>query len=143
MAMRTPTEHVEAGRALVRAGRLSTLRNKLGFTRTAMADLLQLSAITYNRCEDEPRSAGAIWPSTAERLGRFHYLAEKTLTELKSEDVRLSDLMPMHVIATYHGIPQEVLWDWYRRGDIDFVDLGILGLWMYKEDLYQLDRSEW
>lgn len=132
--MPSQDDHVDAGRDLVQYSWLVVLRQRLGFTRSAMAEMLHMSPVTYNRCEDEPDSAGRMWKSTAERLGRFAWLAEKTLNELSNENVELSDLTPLHVVATTYGLPQEVMLQWYRRGIIRADDLGILGLWIHKDD---------
>lgn len=135
--MRTPSEHAEHGRELVRSGQIVHLREELGLTRSAMADLLHLSPMTYNRFED-PDNALRMWDSTAERLGRFAYLAELTLHELEADGIKLSELTPLHLVAMTHGMPQEVILSWYRNGDIHGVDLGVLGLWIHKDDLHML-----
>lgn len=140
-AMRTPLEHVDHGRDLVWTGDLAQLRARLGFTRSAMADLLHMSPLTYNRCEDDPNSADRMWASTAERLGRFAYLAERTLSELEGEGVTLAELTPLHMVAMNHGLPQEVMLRWYRNGIIRGVDLGVLGMWIHKDDLYLLSEA--
>lgn len=140
--MRTPSEHARNGRNLVYTGQLSQVRIKLGFTRSAMAELLHMSRATYNKCEDEPDSARVIWSSTAERLGRFVYLMELTVERLAAEGVELRDMMPFHVIALQYGLPQEVLLHWYRQGLVYAEDLGVLGLWVRKDDLYMLDNQD-
>lgn len=139
--MRTPSEHVDYGRDLVWTGDLAKLRARLGFTRSAMADLLHMSPLTYNRCEDDPPSADRMWASTAERLGRFAYLASITLSELDHEGVVLADLTPLHMVAMTQGMPQEVMLRWYRNGIIRGVDLGVLGLWIHKDDLHILREA--
>lgn len=139
--MRTPLEHTNYGRDLVWTENLAFLRGRLGFTRSAMADLLHMSPLTYNKCEDDPESGRRIWASTAERLGRFAYLAELTLAELEEEGVELADLSPLHMVAMTQGIPQEVMLRWYRNGIIRGVDLGVLGLWIHKDDLHILREA--
>jgi hypothetical protein len=97
-----------------------------------------MSPLTYNKLEDTDEASERMWSSTAERLGRFEYLAEITLEELRSEGVRLDDLSPLHVIATHHGLPQELMLKWYREGKLPAWDLGILGLWIHKDDVHYL-----
>lgn len=136
--MRSPSEHAESGRQLVATGGLLLLRQRLGLSRSAMSVLLHMAQLTYTRCERRPESADRMWQSTAERLGRFAYLTDRTLSELAEEGVTLKDLTPMHVVATTYGLPQEVLLTWYRRGVIHAEDLGILGLWIHRDDLHYL-----
>lgn len=133
---RLPSEHADYGRNLVWTGDLAKLRARLGLAPTAVAAMLHMSPVTYKRCETQPSSAGSMWTSTAERLGRFAYLAERTLADLESEGIRLDEMVPLHIVATTHGLPQEVLLSWYRLGAIQAEDLGILGLWIHKEDLH-------
>ena len=140
-AMQTPEQHENRGRDLVWTGQLTTLRVRLGFTRGAMAELLHMSPVTYNRCEDLPGTANSMWSSTAERLGRFSWLAEKTLADMDTINVTLSDYTPLHLLAMTHGLPQEVLLKWYREGVIQAEDLGVLGLWVHKDDEYLLNEG--
>lgn len=140
-AMRTPQMHEMAGREAVMYGQLATLRQKLGLTRSGMAEILMMSPVTYNRCEDEPRSAGRMWRSTAERLGRFTWLAEQTLDRLAADGVDMAQLTHLPTVATTYGLPQEVLLRWYRSGAIHAEDLGILGLWIHKQDLHLVEEA--
>jgi hypothetical protein len=39
------------------------------------------------------------------------------------------------MVATLCGIPQELLLRWYRDGTFEAVDLGILGLWVTKDEM--------
>ncbi len=139
--MKTPQEHEQSGRALVASGDIVKLRERLRLTRSAMAEMLHMSTVTYYRCEDEPQSASRMWRSTAARLGRFAYLAEITLAELATENVRVQDLTPLHMVAVQYGMPQEVLLHWYRNGTIHAEDLGILGLWIHRDDLHYLQEA--
>lgn len=134
--MPTLQEHEATGRNAVLYGQLQLMRDELGFSRSAMADLLSISPVTYIRCEGDPSYSGAMWRSTAERLGRFMWLAERQLDLLEDEGIHLGDLMPLSEVATVSGMPQEVLMKWHREGVIATEDLGILGLWMYREDLH-------
>lgn len=141
--MRTPEEHAERGRQLVQEYGLLELRNRLGFSRSAMCELLHLATRTYRRCEEGgPGVAGVMWQATAERIGRFAFLADLVLDELQHDGVDLADLTPMHMVATTHGLPQELLLQWYREGVIQAEDLGVLGLWIHKDDLHLLNNQD-
>lgn len=140
-AMRTLQQHETVGRETVMYGQLATLRDKLGLSRSGMAEILMMSPVTYNRCEDDPSSAGKMWRSTAERLGRFVWLAEQTLDRLRDDGIDLTQLMHLPIVATTYGLPQEVLLHWYRSGVIEAEDLGILGLWVHKGDLHLVEEA--
>ena len=139
--MKKSQDHEKSGRALIASGNLVNLRNRLGLSRSAMTELLQLSVATYARYETEPESGWRMRPWTAERVGRFAYLAEITLAELAEDNITVDDLTPLHIAAVMHGIPQEVLFHWYRSGVIQAEDLGILGLWIHKEDLHLVEEA--
>lgn len=141
MAMPTVADHVTYGRNLVGSGQLVRLRHRIGLTRSAMANLLHMSPITYKRMEEDQTIHSRMWESTAERVGRFAYLAETTLDDLREENVPLDDLSPLHVIATNHGLPQELMLQWFRAGKLPAYDLGILGLWIHKDDVHYLREN--
>lgn len=138
--VKTPQEHTTHGRTLVSTGGLTQLRERLGLTRSAMAELLHMSPVTYIRCED-PGTAFKMWASTAERLGRFAYLARITMERLESEGIYLSELTPLHIVARDYAFPQELLLSWFREGCLLAEDLGILGVWIRKADLWQLQEN--
>jgi hypothetical protein len=55
--------------------------------------------------------------------------------------VDLADLTPIHVLATSHGMPLELLVQLYRQGAIHAEDLGILGLWVHKDDIHYIREA--
>ena len=138
--MPTLQEHEARGRELVLREELRDLRDTLGLTRSAMAELLSMSPVTYTKCE-KPEYSGKMWTTTAERLGRFAWLAEKQLDELSEHGIIIDQLMPLPVVATVSGLPQELLMKWHRDGVIATEDLGILGLWIYREDLHLIGEQ--
>lgn len=131
-------ENVQKGRELVKTGELRRFRESLGLTRNAMATMLHAAPVTYHSWEDEPGTR--MWNTTAERLGRFYFSVLKVLDELDPA-ITLADLTPLHMIATQYGLPQEVLLQWYRDGRLPAVDLGILGLWIHKDDEHLLREA--
>jgi len=137
-AMPTVEDHVDAGRSLVGSGELRELRHRIGLTRLAMSEMLHMSPLTYTKLEESAGASERMWSSTAERLGRFEYLAELTLSELLTEGIQLDDLTPLHIVATQQGLPQELILKWYREGKLPAYDLGILGLWIGKDDIHYL-----
>jgi DNA-binding XRE family transcriptional regulator len=139
--MPTLTEHEHEGRRLVLNGQLEDLRDKLGLTRSGMAELLNMSPMTYTKCERDSEHAGNMSRATAERLGRFSWLAEMQLLQLQDEGIDLAQLIPLPIVASTYGLPQEVLMSWHRTGVISAEDLGILGLWIYRQDEAQISDA--
>lgn len=135
------TVHVKAGRQLVADGGLVRLRQQLGFTRTAMSEMLCVAPLTYTRWESRPETASRMWEESAARLGRFATVANRTLSELSEHGISLVDMLPLHLVAMELGMPQELILQWYRDGKIHATDLGILGLWIYKSDLHLLREA--
>lgn len=128
-------QDIELGRAVASDGRLATLRGQLGLSRAAMAELLHTSTIVYASWEER---AVKLWPQTAERVGRFYRIATLELTILEDDGITLSKLMPLYLAASTIGVPQELLLSWYRKGDFEAVDLGVLGLWIARDDLAEI-----
>lgn len=128
-------DDIELGRAVAADGRLAQLRSRLGLSKQAMAELLHTSTIVYASWEAR---AVRLWPSTAGRVGRFYRFASKELDILEDDGIKVSELMPLYLVASSIGVPQELLLSWYRNGDFDAVDLGILGLWVHRDDLAEI-----
>jgi transcriptional regulator with XRE-family HTH domain len=129
-------ETIRLGRRVVSEGLLVQLRAKLGLSRNLMSEFLHTSPITYSTWER--KSDTRLWPQTALRIGRFYQQAIKVMDELS---IPLDQLVPFHIAATLLGVPQEFLLAKYRNGEVQGVDLGILGLWMWRTDLRQFGED--
>ena len=57
------------------------------------------------------------------------------LAFLAEHGVDISELMPLYAVAGLLGVPHEVLMQRYRDGLFTADDLGILGLWVDREDV--------
>jgi hypothetical protein len=123
----------ELGEWVIREGALKDLRSRLGFPRMLMAEMLYTTIAVYNAWESKPTTK--IRPRTAERIGRLYRAAERQLAWLEEEGIDLTDLVPFHQVASHYRMGQEVLHQRYRNGELDALDLGILGLWVKKVDL--------
>lgn len=133
----TDDEAVDLGRDIVHDGRLTQLREEVGLTISAMSELLHVSWPTYKSWENSPVN---LRRGTAARLGRFYAAAKEELKILAEEGINLQDLEPLYGVATVLGIPQEELFRRYRNGEFEATDLGILGLWMFSEDIHALRK---
>lgn len=134
-----PVEDVRIGREVVAEGRLKPLRRSLGLTKSAMAELLYTSLTTYRSWEE--RQDTALWPTTAGRVGRFWRSASYQVEMIKGKGIKVEELVPIYVACTLLGIPQETLMKWCREGRFDAVDMGILGLWIYRQDMDRIKPS--
>lgn len=121
------------GRRAVAAGELKQLRETLGLTVNAMAEFLGTTQNTYRTWEEN--RVGRMWPQTAERIGRFILHANRHLDFLAEHGVTIDSLIPLHKVAGQLGIPHEILIKRYREGLFQADDLGILGLWVDREDI--------
>jgi len=125
-------EAIILGREVVQNGQLRSLRESLGLSPNAMAELLYTAWPTYRAWESRPVR---LRKETAARVGRFYRSATAQLETLKDEGINIRDMVPFHIVATLLGIPQEQLFHRFRDGRVFATDLGILGLWMFQSDL--------
>jgi len=131
-----PDPDIEAyGRRAMANGELLAMRETLGLTRNAMAEFLGTSQATYKTWEEGTVTMIA---STYQRIGRFLLHAQRQLEFLAEYDCPISTLMPLHGVAGRLGVPHEVLMQRYRDGLFTADDLGILGLWVDREDVEKI-----
>lgn len=121
-------DDVRLGRTVIEEGGLKVIRQRLGWSRNAMAEFLYTSVQTYTQWEIDPNTR--VWPNNAGRIGRFYRSAMKQLNDLEADGIDIKTLMPFHEYASYAGLPQEILMRQYREGQLEALDLGILGLWV-------------
>jgi transcriptional regulator with XRE-family HTH domain len=126
-------EFAELGQKVISQGLLKQLRERLGWSMNAMAEVLHASPQTYTSWERRPDIR--VWPASADRVGRFYQAAQIELDLLQAEGVDLKELIPFHWAASHLGVPQEVLLERHRAGELPAEDLGILGLWIRRENL--------
>jgi len=129
-------EFIRLGREVIDDGRLKALRERLGFSANVMSELLHINPMTYRNWE---KGTGArMRHLAAEKLGRFYAQAEQAVQAVESDGIVLSTLVPFHLVAAAAGMPHEMLLAKCRNGQVDGVDLGILGLWLRRADLGKL-----
>ena len=129
------SEWTDLGRTVVVNGDLKKLRKRLGLNRSSMAELLRTSMATYDIWEV---GKVRLWPTTAERIGRFYHLANEHLVLLQEDGIILRDFMPLHQVTIALGVPLYLLLKRLREKAFEAEDLGILGLWIYKLDLEKI-----
>lgn len=121
---------VRFGRAVVQEGGLQVLRELLGLTRNAMADMLYVATHTYTNWEI--LADIHVTPVNAGRIGRFYRQAMNQIEDLIELGIDPRTIMPLHEAATLMSVPQDQLFRKYRRGELDCLDLGVLGLWVQR-----------
>lgn len=124
--MQTDLERL--GQAVVNDGRLVQLRTRLQFSMSQMAELLGVALATYVRWEKYPRTV--LHLDTAEKVGGVYKRALQEILWLREDGIRLDSLVPFHRAAARLGWPQEFLLRKHRAGEVQGVDVGILGTWM-------------
>lgn len=132
-------EMAKLGREVVYNGQLAELRAVLSLSHSAMAELLRTSNSVYKTWELDPPHR--MWSSTAARIGRFFTSANRQLADLRDHDIPIDDLMPLFAAASALGVAQEVLLKHYREGAFHAEDLGLLGMWVYRDELQDIGRT--
>ena len=116
---------------------LIELRHRLNLTRHAMAELLYTHQQTYKGWEE-----GAMPHKAArERIRRFIDSASAQIRLLESQSIYINDLIPLNMAAAQLGVPVESLFRSYRQELFQGVDLGILGVWVYADELDEIMGS--
>ena len=133
----TEDEAVDLGREVIQDGRLRALRESLGLSPNAMAELLYTAWPTYRAWESRPVR---VRRETASRVGRFYKTAMLQMEDMDHDGIDIRDMVPFHIVATLLGIPQEQLFHRYRAGQVIASDLGIFGLWMYQSALDEMRK---
>lgn len=123
------------GRRCWENGELLAMRERLGLTHNAMAEFLGTSQATYKTWET---GSVKMYASTFQRIGRFLLHAYRQLDWLAEHNCDISELIPLHKVAGQLGVPHEILMARYREGLFSADDLGILGLWVDREDMEQI-----
>lgn len=105
---------------------LAQLRERLGLTRHAMAELLYTHQQTYRGWEEGAKPHKA----AQERIRRFLDSANNQLATLHGIGMEIEKLLPLNMAAALLGVPVESLFRAYRDDLFHGVDLGILGVWV-------------
>lgn len=113
------------------AVQLKQLRELLGLSLHAMAELLYTSQQTYRGWEAgaQPRKEGRV------RIETFIESARAQLDRLSEGGWNLVGLVPLSVASSMLGVPHETLFHAYREDKYHAFDLGILGIWVRNEEL--------
>ena len=123
------------GRRAWENGELLEMRERLGLSHNAMAEFLGTSQATYKTWEFGTVS---MYRTTFQRIGRFLLHAYRQLDYLAEYGCDISTLTPLHRVAGELGVPHEILMARYREGLFTADDLGILGLWVDRQDVEQI-----
>ena len=123
-----------AGREMIIRGDLWTLQKQFGLSRTALAALLEVSPLTVKAWQHR-KAIDRVWRDIAARVYNLVTQGNLVQADLARSSIKIRTLMPLHSAAEQCGLPQEVIGRWVREERIRAEDLGLLGLWLYREDL--------
>jgi DNA-binding XRE family transcriptional regulator len=126
------------GREAVASGHLQALREQVGLTQAAMADLVGVDPTRYRLWERE--TSTRLWTDSARRIGRFYRSAMRQVGLIEEMGYKPGELIPFMSVAPLLGITHEVLLRRYRKGEVQGVDLGVLGTWMTRENFQGLTK---
>jgi DNA-binding XRE family transcriptional regulator len=131
------------GLEIIRSGKLRQLRKELDLTQNHMAMLLYVSPVTYKVWESRGAvgATGKMWNSAAEKVARFYDAATVQLQQARDSGFVLAKMLPLHMAATVLGMPQDLLFRACRVGRVSTMDLGVLGTWVYRAELDEVDLS--
>lgn len=118
----------ELGRNVIRYGQLKELRERLKLSRNTFAEMLYVDIATYRRWELRPDMR--LTKRTKASVGRFYRAVSTQLETLTQQGIDITGLQPLHYASVHLAVPQEVLMERYRNGELKAVDLGVLGLWV-------------
>jgi transcriptional regulator with XRE-family HTH domain len=139
--MTETTDLVELlGRHAVIDGKLAELRHTLGISLSYMSELMDVSISTYRNWELTPNLGVLMRDQLAIKVGRFVTRAAEELDHLAGDGLSITQLIPFYMYAEALGQPVELIMDRWRRGqmNVETVDLGILGIWMFRHQLPHL-----
>lgn len=131
------SEAASRGHRYAREGRLREIRERIGLSLGAMAEVYGVTTRTYRGWER--REKGIPWRAHAERVADVVERASRIIDDLDADGVAITDLVPLHVAASRAGMAGEVALERYRRDPDRFgLDLGILGTWVYADRVCEL-----
>jgi DNA-binding XRE family transcriptional regulator len=125
----TATDLAKAGYDAVMRGDLARMRDSLGMTRNAQAHLLGVDGESLRRWESLERGMNV---ATATRIGEWMWGARMALESVSN--VATHELVPITTAARKLGIAESDLEAACDRGEYEFVRLGVLGTFIYREN---------
>lgn len=130
MIDQTARKLAKAGYSAVLGGDLERMRIKLRMTRNAQARLIGIEGESLRRYEAMERGMNV---DTAIRVGEWMWAAERALSTV-APDV-YPQLIPISRAARHSGVSVEELEAACYRGECRFERLGVLGTFIYREDI--------
>ncbi|MGH7252854.1 MAG: helix-turn-helix domain-containing protein [Nitrospiraceae bacterium] len=130
--MKSPTadDLLELGYRVVLTGNLKQLRDFVGLTRNAQANLIGVEAESLRRWEEKRQAMNL---DTAERIGEWYWGAEQALDS--AGDLNFDILMSAARAAQHMGIPFAEIESAIVANGIKHERLGVLGLFLYRSSM--------
>ena len=136
-------EKEKIGRNIIKEGKLEELRKVLGVSRNFMSELLYISATTYRNWVEQPGRGEKMWNKTAARVATFFTEVHAELAALAEDGVELHELMPLYECAQRSASTQEYILSQYRSGTFKGMDLGVLGIWIFRDQRLWRSAPSW
>lgn len=131
MTIPTRDDLVKLGLNAVFHGQLSDMRKVTGLSRAGMADLIGVTSEALREWEALRRMMTI---PTALRVGEWFWAAEKVIdNDGKPIDFRW--LMPGSGACMMFNVPTEKLREYLEWKSLDFEDLGVLGIFVYRDQI--------
>lgn len=131
--MSDETDLIKLGNQVIKSGWLRTVRQEFSLSMVSLAQLLGSYAATVKSWEDG--SATLVWKDSARKAAAFYLAYLETLAKLDRAKISPSDLMPLRTASMYLGKPAPAVQGDCVSGDLTCLDLGALGVYVWKEDV--------
>lgn len=131
MTIPTRDDLVKLGLNAAFHGQLSEMRKVTGLSRAGMADLIGVTSEALREWEALRRT---MTMATALRIGEWFWAAQKVIDNA-GDPIDFSILMPGGGACMMFNVPAEGLLEYLKWKQIDHEDLGVLGVFVYRDQI--------
>lgn len=124
---------IKLGTQVIRSGWLALVRAEFSLSMVSLAQLLGTYAATVKTWEDG--SAFQVWKESSRRAAKFYLGYLDTLAKLQRAGISPADLISLRTASMYLGKPGPSVRQDCVAGDLTCLDLGVLGMFVWKKDV--------
>jgi hypothetical protein len=134
------TEAHQIGLQVLSSGGLEELRVWFTLSHTKMANHLCTNTTTLRSWMSDPAAVTRMQDTTVARVGQFAYQLSAKARELYDNNVRITDLYPLSLLAGELGrsVSSPRFREWCQQERLTCYDTGILGIYVPKDQADQL-----
>lgn len=125
-------QQVQLATKVVYSGDLQKLRKRLSMSRTTMAALMGVSPESLKRWESGIQGMKV---GTAIQIAQWWTKAEADEARFLDNGGDESSIVPIATFVSWLGVSQNTVIEWCKQGEVDYVDLGSLGYFVYRHEL--------